>query len=272
MLDITTIILTYNEEKHIKRCLENVLKFSKKVYVIDSLSTDRTHELCMGYGDVELVEHSYPGNQAEQFNWALDNLKIDTEWTFRIDADEYLSENLIDEMNDKVPGLPSEITGIELKRDVIFMGKRIRYGKLGTIKLLRLWRTGKGRYENRIMDEHAVLTDGHSILFDNYFFDNNLNGVDAWTIKHIDYANRELTVLENNMGKSDGQLEHRNRQKDRYYSLPMYHRGFWFFILRYIFLGGFLDGKAGFVWHFMQCWWYRTLIDIKIDEQSQSRL
>lgn len=76
--DITTIILTYNEELHIRRCLENICPFSKKVYVIDSPSTDKTVEICAEFQNVEVIVHKYPGNQVEQFNWALDNCQIDT--------------------------------------------------------------------------------------------------------------------------------------------------------------------------------------------------
>lgn len=276
-LDITTIILTYNEEKHIKRCLENVLRFSKKVYVIDSPSTDRTQEYCKEYDNVEVVVHKYPGNQAAQFNWALDNLPIDTEWTLRLDADEYLSDELIREMEEKLPSLPTEVTGVLMKRDIIFMGKRIKHGKLKTIKLLRLWRTGKGRIENREMDEHTYLTEGTSVEFRNWFYDHNLNGMDAWIRKHLDYANREVRINSaqgglnsgTNEGLGDNVLAARNSQKSKYYKLPLFWRAFIFFLLRYILLGGFLDGKAGFVWAFMQCWWYRTLVDAKIYETKK---
>lgn len=269
MLDLTTIILTYNEELHIERCLRNVSTVSKKIYVIDSPSTDRTQELCKAFPNVEVVEHKYPGNQAEQFNWALDHLKIETEWILRLDADEYLSEELIDEINDKLPQLPLEVTGCVMKRDVVIMGRRIKHGKLKTHKFLRLWRTGKGRIENRIMDEHAILTDGRAIELKHYFFDENLNGIEAWVKKHLDYANREVAIYNGGHVGEGAEIGKRNSQKARYYTLPMFHRGFWFFILRYIFLGGFLDGKAGFVWNFMQCWWYRTLVDVKLEEQDK---
>lgn len=269
-LDITTIVLTYNEEKHIERCLNNVLRFSKKVYVIDSPSTDRTKELCKSFSNVEVIEHKYPGNQAAQFNWALNNADIKTEWIFRLDADEYLSDELIEELEHKLPSLPQDITGCVMKRDVVFMGKRIKHGKIKTIKLLRLWRTGKGKIEERLMDEHAILTEGRFIELKNYFFDDNLNGIEVWVKKHLDYANREVLIYKE-ANEDDGRtMVKRNRQKTKYYSLPKYHRGFWFFVLRYVFLGGFLDGKAGFVWNFMQCWWYRTLVDIMIEEKSFS--
>ena len=269
-LDITTIVLTYNEERHIARCIVNALSFSKKVIVIDSPSTDRTQEICKSFPNVEVVEHKYPGNQAAQFNWALDNVKVDTEWILRLDADEYLSDELIEELQNKIPQMPSDITGCVMKRDVVIMGKRIKHGKLKQPKFLRLWRSGKGRIENRVMDEHAILTEGRSVEMKHFFYDENLNGIEAWVKKHLDYANREVSVYSNGLNQAGAEMGSRNNQKTKYYSLPKYHRGFWFFILRYIFLGGFLDGKAGFVWNFMQCWWYRTLVDVMIEDKEQA--
>ena len=114
MLDLTVIILTYNEEIHIRRCLENVCPIAKKVIVVDSPSTDRTVEICREFDNVEVVVHKYPGNQAEQFNWALDNLTIDTEWVLRLDADEYLMPELVDELRDKLPKMDKGVSGLSL--------------------------------------------------------------------------------------------------------------------------------------------------------------
>ena len=116
MLDLTVIILTYNEEIHIRRCLENVCPIAKKVIVVDSPSTDRTQEICREFDNVEVVVHKYPGNQAEQFNWALDNLKIETEWILRLDADEYLMPELIEELREKLPKIDKDVAAFSLSR------------------------------------------------------------------------------------------------------------------------------------------------------------
>lgn len=99
-LNLTTIILTYNEEIHIRRCLENVCPFSEKVIVVDSPSTDKTADICREFDNVEVIVHKYPGNQTEQFNWALDNINIETEWILRLDADEYLLPELNEELRE----------------------------------------------------------------------------------------------------------------------------------------------------------------------------
>ena len=287
MLNITTVILTYNEERHIRRCLENVCPFSKKVIVVDSPSTDRTVAICHEFDNVEVVVHKYPGNQAEQFNWALDNCQIGTEWILRVDADEYLLPELVDELNTKLPHLPDDVTGIELKRRHIFMGRWMKHG-IYPVVMMRLCRRGCGRYAARLMDEHMVLTRGRSIVMDNDFCDHSLISIDDYCRKHIDYARREAAVvldekyslshINTAKGMSDvradeslgAQAVRKHMKKSRYNSLPLFWRSTAYFVYRYILKGGFLDGKEGFVFAFIQGWWYRMLVDVKIMEVQKA--
>ena len=148
MLDITTIILTYNEEIHIRRCLENVRQFSSKVYVIDCFSTDKTVEIAREEG-AEVIEHKWPGNQAEQFNWALDNIPIQTKWILRIDADEYLLPELIEELKEKLPVMDESISALSLSRARAFCGRILHHGIVNNIRIVRIFRTGRARYEKR---------------------------------------------------------------------------------------------------------------------------
>ena len=282
-LSITTIILTYNEELHIRRCLDNICPISKKVYVVDSPSTDKTAEICNEYPNVEVVVNKYPGNQADQFNWAIDNLLIDTDWILRIDADEYLLPELLSEIEHKLPFLPEDITGIEIKRRHIFMGKWVKHGVYPVV-MMRMCRTGVGRYAKRLMDEHMVITSGKSIVLDNDFCDHSLINISDYCKKHINYANREATVILDELfslssdnikgGMSDvsdneklgNQANSKHKKKNIYNKLPLFWRSFFYFLIRFIFKGGFLDGKEGFLFAFIQGWWYRTLVDAKILE------
>ena len=186
MMDISVIILTYNEEIHIKRCLDRISPHVKKVFIIDSFSTDRTVEICKDLGAV-VLQNKWPGNQAEQFNWALDNINIETKWILRLDADEYLLPELIDEFKSRLPKIPEYISGVSLKRRHIFLGKWIKRGTYPVI-ILRMFRNGKGRCEQRLMDEHLVLSEGKTITFENDFVDHNLNTLMWWIEKHNNYA------------------------------------------------------------------------------------
>lgn len=280
MLDLSVIILTYNEELHIRRALENVCSMAKKVYVVDCISQDKTQEICHEYNNVEVVEHKWPGNQAEQFNWALDNLTIDTKWVLRLDADEYLTEALKEEMQQKLPTMPDDVSAAVLPLGRAFHGKVLKHGIVKGIKMIRLFRKGKVRYEQRLMDEHLQVLSGDTVEFDNQFVDDSLISMAAFTAKHNDYSNREAALLldaeyelSEQMDGDDGQyapeVTAKRKQKAKYAKMPLYWRSIGYFIYRYIVKLGFLDGRAGFEWDFFQGLWYRMLIDAKIAEAKR---
>ncbi len=273
MIDLSIIILTHNEELHIRRCLENICDLAQSVIVVDCFSTDQTKAICSEFEKVRLVEHAWPGNQAAQFNWALDNVKIDTEWILRLDADEYLLPELIQELNQRIPTLPQEVTGVELKRRHIFMGKWVKHG-IYPVCLMRMFRKGKARYDERLMDEHLALSEGTAITLQNDFCDHSLISISDYCRKHINYAQREAyevlndlyqlrenPVVEANLGK---QAMVKHKAKSGYNRLPLFLRSFVYFLYRYILRGGFLDGKEGFLFSFIQGWWYRTLVDANV--------
>ncbi|MCI9286324.1 MAG: glycosyltransferase family 2 protein [Muribaculaceae bacterium] len=273
MLDLSVIILTKDESMHIRRCLENVNRIARKVYVIDCFSTDGTQEIARELG-AEVVEHKWPGNQAEQFNWALDNIQIDTEWILRLDADEYMMPELVDELQRVLPVMPDAVTGVVFKRRHIFMDKWMK-GGIYPVKILRLFRRGYGRYEQRLMDEHVVLSAGEEYECQNDFCDHNLNNLSWFCKKHVDYAVREAAELldlefgltsHSTAGKLSEQANAKRRKKHSYARKPLFWRSFAYFMYRYFLKGGWRDGREGFIFTFIQGWWYRTLVDAKIYE------
>jgi glycosyltransferase involved in cell wall biosynthesis len=273
MLDISVIVLTFNEELHIRRCIENVRFIAKDIFVVDSFSTDKTIEIAESL-NARIYQNKWENNYAKQFNWALENLPIQTQWILRLDADEYLTDELIKELTQKLPDIRQDITGIIFKRRHIFFDKWIKRGTY-PVKLLRLFRYQKAFCEQRWMDEHIQLTTGHSLEFECDFVDHNLNHLSWWTQKHNGYAVREavdLLDIEFNLTKKKGENELtgqaaiKRNKKISYVRKPLFLRSFAYFIYRYIFHLGFLEGKEGFLWHFLQGWWYRTLVDAKIFE------
>lgn len=273
MLDITTIILTYNEEIHIRRCIENVNLFAKKVYIVDCFSTDRTIEIAKELG-MEVVEHEWPGNQAEQFNWALDHLDIRTEWILRLDADEYLTDELKEELHKKLPNMPEGVSALSLSLARAFCGRILHHGIVNGIWITRIFRTGKARYERRIMDEH-LLVEGETVKMVHQFVDDNRMTIGGFTAKHNGYASREAALLLDaeyrltdgeTLGDHGEEVERKRVQKSKYARMPLFWRAWGYFIYRYIIKLGFLDGKEGFLWDFLQGWWYRTLVDAKVFE------
>ena len=279
-LDISVIILTKNEEIHIERCLENVKQFAKDAYVVDCFSTDRTVELAEKNG-AKVVKHEWPGNHAAQFNWALDNLPISTEWILRLDADEYLTPELIEEFHEKIPLLPADISAVVLPLGRAFMGRVLKHGIVNGIKMIRLFRYGKVRYEERMMDEHFLIQEGVQTEFKNKFIDDNRCSLRVFVDKHNGYSAKEavhlldaeyhlldITETENENFSEGVRKKHQN--KDRYAKQPLFWRSFFYFCYRYFAKLGFLDGKEGFLWDFLQGLWYRMLVDAKVYEVKKA--
>jgi glycosyltransferase involved in cell wall biosynthesis len=272
-LDITVIILTCYEEIHIRRCIENARRFAEQIFIVDSYSTDQTIALAKELG-AEVYQNKWENNYARQLNWALTNLPVQTQWVLRLDADEYLSDELIAEIHAKLPGIGKDVSGIVFKRRHIFMGKWMKRG-IYPVKLLRLFRYGKGMCEQRWMDEHIQTSEGDTVEFAHDFMDDNLNHLGWWTAKHNGYSIREAIDLldvelgllpHSDTGVMGEQALAKRKKKLKYVRAPLFWRSFAYFLYRYFLRLGFTEGKTGFLWHFLQGWWYRTLVDAKIYE------
>lgn len=274
MPNISVIILTYNEKIHIKRCIESVQSFAKNIFVVDCFSSDNTVEIATELG-AKVFQNKWEHSYAKQFNWALENLPIKTSWVLRLDADEYITPELAIEINQKLSTLTSEITGIILPFRRVFLNRVIKRGT-GGIKMLRIFRYQKAVCEQRWMDEHIQLLEGETVEFEHDFADHNLNNLSWWTQKHNGYAIREaIDLLDVELGllgkkqevnQLSAQAAAKRAKKLKYAKQPLFWRSFVYFIYRYFFKLGFLEGKEGFLWHFLQGWWYRTLVDAKIWE------
>lgn len=265
MTDISVIILTKDEKPHIGRCLERLRDLNpRQIFVVDCFSTDGSDKCAAELG-ATVVQHGWPGLYAKQFNWALDNLPIKSKWVLRLDADEYLTEGTIARLKTELPKMPDDVKGLRLELKRRFMGGEIRHGTNG-IMLLRVFRYGVGRCEERAMDEHIVLSHGTCRDFDGAFYDDNLNTFEWWKEKHRGYAKREAMdaiSLFNNPERLKNPTA-TDKKKIKYYRWPRYIRAFAYFFLRYVVKRGFLDGRAGWHWHFWQGLWYRWIVDREI--------
>ena len=256
MTDITVIILIGQEKIHLKRCVEKLAPLNpRQIFLVESQPDDGgvaiAKEAAAKFGlRLDTRYNKWPGLYAKQFNWALDNLPIEAEWILRLDADEYLTEQTCDDLKrllcggPGVPALPDGVAGLTLELKRRFMGGEIRHATNG-IRLLRIWRTGRGRSEERAMDEH-IEVDGKVIDFDGAFYDDNLNDMDWWREKHRGYAKREAADA---LAFARGEI-HFKPVKEVYYKMPRYLRAFIYFAIRYFLKGGILDGYGGWMWNF----------------------
>ena len=277
MTDLAIVILTYNEEKHIARALASVRGIASEIFVIDSFSTDATVELSRAAG-ATVLQNKFV-NQAKQFQWAMDNAPIKAAWILRLDADEVIEPDLAARIARELPGLEEGISGVNLKRKHIFMERWIRHGGRYPLVMLRLFRRGQARIEDRWMDEHIVVQQGRTVTFEGGFADHNLNDVAYLIDKHNKYATREAIDVMNrrydlfprgaglSAQNSSGHSAAKRLLKEKLYNrLPLWAGPLGYFLYRYIFQLGFLDGKPGLIYHALQGLWYRFLVGARVYE------
>jgi glycosyltransferase involved in cell wall biosynthesis len=277
-MKLTVIILTYNEELHLARCIESAKRLTPHVVVVDCFSTDRTLEIAQSYA-ATVLQRAWDGSHSTQVNWALAqlaSLPMPTEWVMRIDADEILTPELVSQIQATLSKVSPEINGISCIRKMTFQGKLIRFGGVGKNRVMRLFRYGFGQSESRWMDEH-IKVEGQTIALSGAMIDDNLRSLAWWIEKHNGYSSREavdLLNLEYQFSQQNSVAALSNSsiglkrwiKENIYAKLPGGARSLTYFLWRYVFMLGFLDGSRGTQFHFFQALWYRYLVDCKVAE------
>lgn len=277
MESLTAIILTRNEEKNIAECLKSIQGFASRALVVDCGSTDRTVELARELGaDVVRHEFSY---YAAQFNWAIDNGNIDTDWILRLDADERMTPQVISEASAVMHSPEAqrgEVNGVTMEATLYFLGRPMNHGLRNKRKIM-IFRRGVGRIEDRYRDAHSVLSRGRSEPIKSRFLHYDFKDLASYIKRYNWYAARELRDwIEYEAGRSASVntdpvlLAHRKKKFGLYYRAPKFLRAWLWFGLNYFLKGGFLDGKEGFLYHFFECLWYRMLVDARILEYEKT--
>ena len=263
------IVLTWNEERDLPACLESIRGVASEIYVVDSGSTDATRNIAYEAG-ATVLSHPFT-THAEQFNWALDSIQTNAEWIIRIDADERFTPELANRLPRLASTLPKEVAGIVLSRRILFMGKNIRFGDTYPVWILRVWRNGAGRSTERSMDEYIELLHGRSVRCKGDLLHSIPKNLTDWVTKHNDYASREcvdiLGEIANNSVDGNSSALRKAIKQSFYLRLPPFFRALAYWFYRYFLKLGFLDGRAGLIYHFIQGLWYRFLVDAKLYEQ-----
>lgn len=274
---LAVIILTQDEELNLPASLASLAGLAAEIWVVDSGSTDRTLEIAEAAG-CRVAQHPFE-HYAAQRNWAFDELPITAPWTLCLDADERLTPELAREIAPIVAGEGGDTAGYMMSRRTIFMGRWLRHGGQYPAWHLRLFRTGQGRCEDRLYDQHFIVHGPIGRLRGD-LIDTLTSDLTTWTARHNRWASLEAQELlsdGSNSSQIDARLAgsaiERKRFLRRFYSsLPLFLRPFLLFVFDYIFRLGFLDGVQGLIFHTLQRFWFRFLIDAKLYEQRQLRL
>lgn len=267
-VDVAVVILAYNEQLNLPQALQSVCGWAREVFVFDSFSVDRTVEVAHEYG-AAVRQHRFE-SYARQRNAALDELPIESEWVMFLDADEWVPENLRQEIRALLARNPAE-NGFYVAFRLMWMGRWIRRGYYPT-RLLRLFRRAKGRCEDRSVNEHLVV-EGITGRLNNDLIHEDLRGIGDWIDKHNRYASLEARELFRRRSEQGGEIDARlfgsQAQRKRWLRyrvfnrMPPLLRPFLYWTYRYFVCGGFLEGREAFIYHFLQALWYPFLIDVK---------
>lgn len=273
-LPITAIVLTFNEERNLVACLDSIKEYVAEIVVVDSFSTDKTIEIAKRYTD-RVYQHEFI-NQAKQFIWATSTIDLSNEWLLRIDADERWTPKGFDELEKLMAS--GSYDGIYVKMKIFFMGRFMRHGAFYPNYFLRVYKKSKGAMEDRFMDEH-IHVDGPTARSSIDVLEMNhdrMSSLTDFTKKHNGYSSREaaeylvqhydLLKLDSVGSMSGTTTTERKRwmKENFYYRLPKFLRALIYWKYRYFIKLGFLDGMEGFIFHFLQGFWYRFLVDAKI--------
>jgi glycosyltransferase involved in cell wall biosynthesis len=275
LTDVAVVILAYNEAVNLPQALASVCGWAREVFVLDSFSTDATVEIALKAGCT--VKQNPFVDYAKQRNFAIEHLAIQSAWVLFLDADEWLTAGLKDEIAQVILGNPEE-NGFYLKRRLIWMGKWIKRGYY-PIWILRLFRRGAGKCEDRAVNEHLIV-EGKIGYLQQDFIHEDRKGISEWIAKHNRYATSEaLELLKLNCQQQQGEISVRfcGTQAERkrwlryrvWNRMPPLIRPWLYFCYRYFLSGGFMEGRQGFIFHFLQALWVQMLIDVKYIEFRQ---
>lgn len=271
---LSVVVLTYNEEANLPACLASLKGLEACVWVLDSGSTDGTMRIASAHA-VQTASHPFQ-NYAAQRNWALSNLPLDTEWVLNLDADERLTPELVTEINHVLRSVGDGVDGYLLRKRTIFMGRWIRHGGHYPSHHLRLFKRTRGRCEDRKYDQHFVV-DGHTSILRNDYIDVVSSSLVTWTMRHARWAEMEKSEL---MAPDNGErqvvpdvagnpIQRRRWWRNTYSRGPLFVRALAYWMYRYFFRLGFLDGTEGLIFHFLQGFWFRFLVDAMIFESRR---
>lgn len=270
-MKLAIVILVYNEELHIDRCISEAKKISNDIFIIDSYSNDKSIEIIKKHG-LHVVQNTFV-THAQQLEFAISCVPHKFDWILRIDADEYLDSNATESINNFAATFDDNCDGVFINRKILFLSKVLNFGGFQKNYILRLFRRSASYVQKRSMDEHIIVQGVTKVLSGN-IIDHNLNDLSFWMHKHIGYSKKEAIEC---LNEKHSTLNTANivtlRQKFKYlyYRINNPVRPILYFFYRYFLRLGFMDGTVGFYYLLLICIWYRVIVDIEIKRLSERR-
>jgi glycosyltransferase involved in cell wall biosynthesis len=231
---ICAIVTTFNEEEHIRDCIESLL-WCDEILVVDSFSTDQTPEIARGFDRVRFLQRTYYGS-ASQKNWAIDQAR--SGWILILDADERCTPELRQEIEELLASGPEQ-DAYTIRRRVYFLGKIIRFSGWRHDRVVRLLAKGAGRYPNRRVHADMVTRSQAPQL---------RNPMIHYMVEDfVTYVRR----IEKYCYWGAAQLWKENRKSG---AAEVLGRSAWRFVRTYLLQLGILDGMRGLIFCLLQAY------------------
>ena len=257
------MILSFNEERNIARALESVQGWAEQVFVVDSMSTDATVEICHRYGSVRVFEHAF-SDYGRQWEWALEELPIKTEWVMKLDADESVPAETRCEIARALAGAGPEVTAFALWWKFFFMGKWLKH-TTGKVHNIRIWRNEKGRFEDRSVNEQLIV-DGKVARIKTPLIHEDRKGLSAWVWRHNRYSTMEAVEYFRRGQRGGERISGKGIALRRVLKETLWpwvpFKPLVYFLYLYIVRLGFLDGREGLAYAKLRYFYY-YLIELK---------
>jgi glycosyltransferase involved in cell wall biosynthesis len=277
VIPLSVLVTTRNEEANVERCLASVHGFADQIFVLDSESNDRTVEIAGRYAEVRTLAYEHGRIIPWIFQWGLDNLPLRNDWVLILEADQAVPPELQTEIAALLARPEIREDGFYIRRQQIFRGKPLRFGGYGSKVLLKLFRRSRSELDPVEQDTRVYVRGAvgrlraplvewnrkeDAILF---YLEKHLRYAEAFAQEEYERRRRVLPwkLTPRLFGTPDERVLW---LKDRYYRMPLFVRPALYFLYRYFFLLGILDGPTGFVFHFLQAFWFRLVVDIRLDE------
>jgi glycosyltransferase involved in cell wall biosynthesis len=272
-IPVTVVVPVKNEEKNLPACLAKLGHFAE-ILIVDSSSTDRTREVAEA-ANVKVINFTWHGGFPKKRNWVLLNYKFMTHWVLFLDADEQLTDAFLQEINARIAS--DRFDGYWLNYRNHFLGRVLKYGV--PQRKLALFRVGGGLYEkiddanwselDMEVHEHPIIQGAIGEI--NAPIDHlDFRGIHHFIDRHNSYstweANRYLQL--NTIPKDARRLSRRQLAKYRYIARWWFPLAY--FMLAYIVRGGFLDGRAGFIYALFKAYYFLQIRE-KIAELNVQR-
>lgn len=222
---ISAVVLTKNEQENIRYCL-NSLTFCNEIIIVDDFSNDKTIKIAKEF-TTKIFNRRLSDDFAKQRNFGLEKTSYD--WVLFVDADEIVSKNLKKEMIKKVKN--SSFNGYFIKREDIFLRKKMRYGEIGKIKLLRFAKKNSGFWVRPVHEVWKV--KGQVGTLDNPLLHNSHQSIKEFLKKLNFYStvNAKYLYLINTQASLKDIILFPSTK----------------FFLNFILKKGFIDGMYGFI-------------------------